>query len=903
MLSGLERLGRLCRLLFLEEGAFLRCDDEQIVPQLAPRCAIDQLPDPAEKVGPGLKRHVVSLLAQVKAAMSARQVTHGRVHPPLERSPLMWLPDPAQDIIQFCPGEDARFAEKVLARKLAKVGLSARMIRIVKEAPRFVFHVAHQLKERKLRALIPLLTQSYLTHQAIHDDKVIIARRPRHSKEQDLENKNWVNGTLSLNPLGLRARGEQESRQFARDSSNARKRLIVHMQRGERVFPFRLFVLATAIFFGLLAIGFGVSIGATFTTINSTLIQQLIANATVGVAVASIGKPRIIVPSSSPPPPVNTNVSGSSSGGVGPPTDLAHHATRVWVSPPAMNLLVSSLDATCLDDATGESRRVFAGVAVEPVAALRNQSLVVVYQVGRWDDSLDAASALAWVEINHDSQGSATAPSPALLPMTQCGGDSRDAPIPADRVYGARLVVTQPSQFVILTANLIHLPSLLSGDSAETHRVGMLIARGGSGSGTVWDDTPRQVGGSSNELLQDVVAMSSGDQVLVLSSDPAPRVLTLRRFSILASGVSSEGTAVTLPVPAQYSASWSGARLWPSTSTLQSGTTWFLSVQLVDGSGDWVVVAFSNTGARTWTALANVTHPRHFDFQPNRYLQTNSGGTYAVRGTSMLDCGSGYQLSDVGVESTRTKSTTPVNQTARLRLGVGRPRVASRPGYLAVVGADDRASPRQVSVSYWTCRAAEVRPECRARTEPSPICTPDMSGLASSCRFAAAPLDQASLAVSRDDGLTWMRGTLPVPLESIDASMQTTALAIALHPRSLFGAVLYEKWAGGNSATMASLCLAVFHLSNASIVQNVILHSYNARRQAYSGGIFDGNQLALLPVATSSFVAVISRVGAALTGIPDAPVQPPPPGTMAVDSYDRSRLAIVWVEEGGSSAR
>jgi hypothetical protein len=533
--------------------------------------------------------------------------------------------------------------------------------------------------------------------------------------------------------------------------------------------------------------------------------------------------------------------------------------------------LNANRSGACLDDDSSQGRRVFTGVALEPTALLVGSDLLVATQVGQWDASLGtAASAIAATLLSVDSATSLLIPAtstPLVLPFTKCGGDGTAHA--ADRVQGLRAALA--GKQVVAAANLIYLPSLLSGKTQETHDIGLLSLRK--------HDHPVHL--AAGQVLEDLVAISDRTLLMVSRNDAATQRFLWR---IDADTLLPENQPVSLSVD--------GARA-RFVSSATGDATWFLTVQALDGSGDGLIAAVSTTVGRAWTLLEN---PRKADFQPNPYIQANGRGTYWTRDTSALDLGNRYQPSDVGAQSKDIKSFTLVNHTARLYPGLGRPRFAAQTGLLVAVGADARASQRKVAVSYWTCHSADIQPECRPISTSSGVCVPDMTVLPSACRWVSAPLDQAILMTSTNDGQTWSTPLIVDP-DAAQTGDQTVALAVAI--QGSWAAMLYERWEG-NSAAHATLRVALIDLSGASPRSTpLVIHAYNARRQAYVEGIFDGGHASIVPLGETAarFLVAFSRVSMDLL-LPDAPISTPAAGTLQVDRYDRSRLGVVLIGEG-----
>jgi hypothetical protein len=263
----------------------------------------------------------------------------------------------------------------------------------------------------------------------------------------------------------------------------------------------------------------------------------------------------------------------------------------------------------------------------------------------------------------------------------------------------------------------------------------------------------------------DTVADSQGEDVLQLADSGllVTQRTDGRRLVRLA------GTTATLPAPG-------GLKAKVLESDRAQGT-WIDAADLRSPAATTnVAFGYSTNAGQTWGALA-----RYYPFYPSTALPYPS----TLYDTTL-------QPPNLGVRGT---SALAVNLSARRApprdlLAVIGP--AATRAALYLVGADARFSHRTLAVSARTCSAADTLPSCRPPPGPAlAACVPDPHQLASACVAVVAPLDQAVLVRSADDGTSFSPAVSVDPAADLQGE-QTLAHDLAVAADGTV-AIVYER--------------------------------------------------------------------------------------------------------------
>jgi hypothetical protein len=297
----------------------------------------------------------------------------------------------------------------------------------------------------------------------------------------------------------------------------------------------------------------------------------------------------------------------------------------------------------------------------------------------------------------------------------------------------------------------------------------------------------------------------------------------------------------------------------------QAVNTWILATE----------AHFSSIAAPLEVAFGYSTNVGVTWSPPSRY--TTFFPTTAIAGPwtiyDLANQSPGLGLADVGLVNRSAQRMPPLALVAT---------VGGARGWLFLVGPDARRSTRMVAISSRTCRAEDAAPSCVAGPMPTPGgCVPNPRALASACVTLAAPLNQALLMRSADDGTSF------APAVAVDpVAMQSLAHAIVVTDDSAV-AVLYE--------TDSQLKVALFDGAVASlprISEAVLVSDTRPRAQAQHLGLGAVTGAAMVAVGRDLVVAY-SLVDPAA---PNAPVALSPAAAGSVQRHDdtlRSTMQLV----------
>jgi len=537
----------------------------------------------------------------------------------------------------------------------------------------------------------------------------------------------------------------------------------------------------------------------------------------------------------------------------------------------------------CLGDDSGQTRLLFARAdgASSLVGPLPGTGTVLaVSERGQWADRATGASALVMMRVG------SPATTTTLLAATRCGGDVSSQAF--DRVSGPRILAMPAAGRLLIVARAVRLPSLIEGRIAQTDAlISMVAALAADGVSSSWPPAPTVIG--AGERVESLVAVGIDTALLLTSTDTQ---LHLWRFHAGTAQWDATPTVLATNLPATRGPGETrGAALVPS-ALPSTPATWYAGYQTDDGA--WTIAASSADGGATWTTPVSVA--RGFrNFRPNPAIAANSAGSYATWETSAFDTTFVSPASDIAAWTTPATGAVPVNRTARLMSGLGAPRVvAGGPGgQLYAVGAHAdplRPGARSLLVSQRSCSSADVRSTCSSATLETGGCTAQPTALASACRRVAAPWDQATLAVSRDDGMT---SSLVASLAGTDAGVQTVASAIALGSRNALVAVAYESVSGPN----VTMTLAFFDSTTLARVGTVPIALYDMHKAARLNGASAGAAMSLVAAPTGGeyWLSYTAPPPPPTSAQPDSATGVPSNSGLVADMTPRGQLTILRI--------